>query len=84
MAWITTKRKLGLGYFDDGQASWFFDFEEYVRDTFTSAFLVSSGIYDPKKVLDLIEGFYRNNETTKASEINWLINFESFRKKWPG
>ena len=81
MAWMKAKRKIGIGYVNSEGSELMFDLEEYVRDTFTESFLSQSNCYSQKKVLRLIDGFYKEKNLSKASAINWLITFESFRKQ---
>lgn len=80
-AWIKTKRKLGLGYKNTSYIELIRTLEEYIRDTFSSADVIQQPFYDKAKIESLINNFFDEKDFSLATQLGWLLSFESFRKQ---
>ncbi|MEQ9308147.1 MAG: asparagine synthase-related protein [Balneolaceae bacterium] len=83
IVWVKAKRKLGLGYRNTQPIELISSLEEYIRDTFNSSSVVQQSFYDKSKIESIINRFFDNKESHLATQLGWLVSFESFRKLIP-
>ncbi|MBO6523325.1 MAG: hypothetical protein JJ971_05825 [Balneolaceae bacterium] len=81
MLWMKTTSKLGMRFNETTLIKMLFSLEEYMFDTINSRHFKECSYYDLLKVQALISDFYKGKDYSKTSQLNWLINFEIFRKQ---
>ncbi|MDR9418334.1 asparagine synthase-related protein [Gracilimonas sp.] len=78
--WMRLKQKAGLSYESTLQVHFLNRLEPYVRDLHNSSSVRNYSPYDQKKITNLIRGFYDEENTKLAGELNWWLAFEVFRR----
>ncbi len=78
--WIKLKGRLGFYYKDGFVVKFLESLSEYIQDTISSKDFTSCEYYDQNKVKDLVEGFYRKKNLALASEVDWFLIFEIWRR----
>lgn len=77
---LKLKRKFGFYFRDNQQIIFLNNLSEYVQDTLKSTDVISCDYYDKDKIKNIVNGFYRDKNYSLASQLDWLLSFEIWRK----
>lgn len=80
LVWMKANTKLGRFYRNQFLTDILLKNETQIRDLFSSSFFKEAGCYNLNRTHSLIHSFYNDNNYNLASELNWLLTFELFRK----
>ncbi len=77
------KRKLGLNYKDTSVTDFLDTLKEYSLDMLASRETREYPMYDLKKIDAIVQGYYSGN-TQLASQLDWWLSFETWRRVLKG
>ncbi len=74
------KKKFGFSYKEKLTINFLETLSEYFQDIVNSKDVVHCEYYDYKKVMQLVNGFYRKKNFALADELDWWLTFETWRR----